>query len=281
MQSRHDTPSRPGTPGPDRPSGLRSGPPVPARTAPTQVASASLRGRSHGPDHDDRPGATSDPTPTHTDSTPAAPSGPIDRRVAPRQRDDGPQERPAGDRDEQEPAVGAADDRETRRRTRATTAQTSVAMALVGLRRVRRQPRRQRAPRPGPEERRRPGRVRGQPLAAPAEDHRQLAGADRHEQRQRRELCPATHRRPQQRRDVGAGQDAADDARREVQAAGRRVQQPRADRRRRRPSDRARSRAGPATMAPGTTPMAMNSRSSARKRVTAGHDARRRRGTPR
>ena len=95
-----------------------------------------------------------------------------------------------------------------------------------GLRRDRRDLRPERAPRSRAEVERRDVARRRLALAGPAEDHRQLAEGDDDEHRGRREVEPAAGPVVEQRRDHRPGQRTADDAERELEAAGGRIDDP-------------------------------------------------------
>ena len=99
---------------------------------------------------------------------------------------------------------GVTRDRPPRARGRGPAGPTSVADALVRLRRVRRQRRRQRAPRSGAEVGRCPGEAAGLALAGTAEDHRQLARAEREQERQDDDLRPGPDRGAEQAGHVAA-----------------------------------------------------------------------------
>ena len=115
-------------------------------------------------------------------------------------RDRRADERPAGERDR---AAGGrragANPPTARRRRAATAATTSVADPFVRLRWMRRQGRRERAPRPGPEEGGRPRSVERQALSGSAQDHRELARRRCTTSSGRREeVRPAADGRPEQ-----------------------------------------------------------------------------------
>ena len=89
---------------------------------------------------------------------------------------------------------------------------------------MRRQRRRERAPRPGAEV---GGRAAAGPrlaLAVAAEDHRELARADHEQDRQRGDVEPAADVAVEQRRDDPAGERPADDREAELEAADARVE---------------------------------------------------------
>ena len=145
-----------------------------------------------------------------------------DRGIPPGRRDACPEEGPPGDRDQQQPAVRprCGDGRHDDQREGPAQGRDPFER-LAGHRR---QGRGERAPRTRPQEGGRPDIDRRHALAAPTEDHRELAGPDGDEKRDRGQVRPAPDRGAQQRDDVGAGQHATDDAGGEVEPAERRVE---------------------------------------------------------
>ncbi len=91
--------------------------------------------------------------------------------------------------------------------------------ALVGLRGVGRQGRRERRPRPRSEEGRRPRQGDRLALPRPAEEHRELARPEHEEDRERDEVHPAPDRDLQERRDGQAAQEPAHDGETQLEAA--------------------------------------------------------------
>ena len=239
MASRHDTPFGRAGPAAARPSEprarLRIGP---ARAVLAVRPRCGVRRGSDG-DRRDRRTATSAPTPMATASQPAIGSGPAASRVAPGRAGGGAHERPARDGDAGARAVPPARSRPASTTMVSTTATTSVADALVGLGRMRRQGRRQGAPRAGPQEGRRPRTVERQALAGAAEDHRRACPRRWRPAAGRARTCAQRPTgAPSRLRHVGAGQDAADDAEAEIQPGHARVDEAPTGRPRRRPGGR-------------------------------------------
>ena len=175
---------------------------------------------AHGEDDERDRAADGDPD----RDQPAGVEASRDDRIAPRRRDDRPDDRPQPDGDEEQPSVAAAERAE--KHGHGQDRQDGQGReTLVGLRRVRRQGGHQRAPRARTEIGGRPLGIAGQTLAGPGQDHRQLPGTENEEDGQRGEMEPAADRRAEQARDVAPGQEATDDRQPELEPADRWVEQ--------------------------------------------------------